>query len=187
MYKKTKIMTKHTQSRLLGLSIFLILSCSAVNADTSKTATPNVEYKRYKDFPVDPESRKYHRDKDGTYEIKVPYSIQIERVPGAPHLPWMSLYEWKGNAYVLNNEKFYADNGDFLIQLLSQYNYQILRQGSIINLCGTYNFYVGLASYYRGDLRMARLYLQWVVERSEKDDYIQAAKSILKKFPPEQK
>ena len=131
-----------------------------------------------------PDAEYVDLDKDGTYEIKVPYSIQVERVPGAPHLPWMSLYEWNGNAYVLNNEKFYADNADFLIQLLSQYNYQILRQGSIINLCGTYNFYVGLASYYRGDLRMARLYLQWVVERSKKDDYIQAAKSILKKLPP---
>ena len=132
-----------------------------------------------------PDAEYVDLDKDGTYEIKVPYSIQIERVPGAPHLPWMSLYEWNGNAYVLNNERFYADNADFLIQLLSQYNYQILRQGSIINLCGTYNFYVGLASYYRGDLRMARLYLQWVVERSKKDDYIQAAELILKKLPPD--
>ena len=132
-----------------------------------------------------PDAEYVDLDKDGTYEIKVPYNIQIERVPGALHLPWMSLYEWDGNAYVLNNERFYADNGDFLIQLLSQYNYQILRQGSVINLCGTYNFYVGLASYYRGDVLRARLYLEWVVERSKKDDYIQAAELILKKLPPD--
>ena len=34
---------------------------------------------------------------DSTYEIKIPYSIYIEDLPGSPHLPWMSLYVWDGN------------------------------------------------------------------------------------------
>lgn len=131
-----------------------------------------------------PDAEYVDLDEDGVYEIKIPYSIQVQGVPGAPYLPWMSLYDWNGNEYILNNKRFYADADDFLIQLLSQQHYQILRHGSIIDLCETYLFYIGLASYYRGDVRMARLYLQLVVERSKKDDYIQAAKSILKKLPP---
>ena len=72
------------------------------------------------------------------------YSIHIEEVPGAPHLEWMSLYEWDGNAYILNNERFYAKNNKSLIQLLGAYNYQALRHGSIIHQCETYRFYLGV-------------------------------------------
>ena len=61
-------------------------------------------------------------DNDGTSEIKIPYSIRVDDVPGAPDLPWVSLYEWDGTDYVLNNKRFYADNNEFLIQLLSEYN-----------------------------------------------------------------
>ena len=122
-------------------------------------------------------------DNDGSYEIKVPYSINIDRVPGAPHLPWMSLYEWNGNAYILNNERFYAENDEFLIQLLSEYNYQMLRHGRVIYNCETYRFYLGLVSYYRGS--EAPVDLKWIVEHGKKDNYIQAAESILKKLPPQ--
>ena len=121
-------------------------------------------------------------DKDGTYEIKIPYSIHIKDVPGLPHLPWMSLYEWDGNAYVLNNERFYADNNDFLIRLLGEYNYQMLRRGTFISRCETYRFYLGLVYYYRGSKSPSDL--QWILKHAKKDAYIQAASSLLKKLPP---
>ncbi|MDE0683833.1 MAG: hypothetical protein OXI63_13025 [Candidatus Poribacteria bacterium] len=130
-----------------------------------------------------PDAEYVDLDSDGSYEIKVPYSIPINDVPGAPYLPWMSLYEWNGTAYILNNRRFYAEDGDFLVRLLSEYNYQILRHGSIITLCETYNFYIGLVCYYYGNVGMARGYLQSVIERGKTDDFIQTAESFLKKLP----
>ena len=44
-------------------------------------------------------------DNDGTYEIKIPDLISIDRIPTAARPEWMSLYKWDGNTYVLNNEK----------------------------------------------------------------------------------
>ena len=120
-------------------------------------------------------------DNDGTYEIKIPYSIQIKGVPGAPYLPWMSLYEWDGSAYVLNNERFYTENNDFLIQLLSEYNYQMLRRGAFTRQREIYSFYLGLVFHYRGST-MARVYLKSVINLGTQDDYIQAAESLLKKL-----
>ena len=122
-------------------------------------------------------------DNDGIQEIKIPYSIQIEGAPGAPYLPWMSLYEWNGNAYVLNNERFYAGNDDFLIRLLSEYNYQMLQRGTFTKQCQIYSFYLGLVYYYRGSTMGARAGLKLVVERGGQNDYVQAAESILKKLP----
>ena len=123
-------------------------------------------------------------DNDGTYEIKIPYSIQIEGVPGAPYLEWMSLYEWDGNTYVLNNERFYAENNEFLIRLLSEYNYQMLRRGAFTRQREIYSFYLGLVFHYRGSA-MAGRYLEWVINLGTQDDYIQAAETILKRLPPE--
>ena len=122
-------------------------------------------------------------DKDGTYKIKIPYSIRIEDVPGAPHLEWMSLYEWDGNTYVLNNERFYAENDEFLVDLLDYYNGLLFQFGRYIPQCEVYSFYIGLAFYYRGNVSMARAYLQWSAEHAEKQDYVHAAESILKKLP----
>ena len=122
-------------------------------------------------------------DNDGTYEIKIPYSIQIEGIPGAPHLEWMSLYEWDGSAYVLNNERFYAENNEFLIRLLSEYNYQMLRRGAFTRQREIYSFYLGLVFHYRGNSAMARVYLEWVINLGTQEDYIQAAESLLKKLP----
>ncbi|MXV75983.1 VCBS repeat-containing protein [Candidatus Poribacteria bacterium] len=122
-------------------------------------------------------------DNDGIYEIKIPYSIHIEGVPGAPHLEWMSLYEWDGNTYILNNEKFYTESNEFLIQLLGAFNYQMLRHGDIIYQCETYRFYLGLVHHYRGS--ETPVDLKWIVEHGKKDNYIQAAESILKKLPSE--
>lgn len=151
-----------------------------------------------------PDAEYVDLDSDGTYEIKIPYSIPIDDVPGAPDLPWVSLYEWDGTDYVLNNRKFYADNDEFLIRLLNDYNYMLLRHGSIINLCETYKFYLGLVHAYRrgkitfssvaNELIRQHYYdqdgmpseLQWILEHGKNQDYIQAIKSIWKS-PPSQK
>ena len=61
MCRKTKIVVKDIESILFVLSILLILSCWAVNADPPTPKTSDVEYKGYADFPIDPEGRKYHR------------------------------------------------------------------------------------------------------------------------------
>ena len=119
-------------------------------------------------------------DDNGTYEIKIPYSIHIAEVPGSPHLPWMSLYEWDGNTYGLNNKKFYVENNEFFIHLLSEYNYQMLQHGRFIKHCETYNFYLGLVYYYRNG---ASGYLEWILENAKNDNYIQAASSLLNKAP----
>ena len=141
-------------------------------------------------------------DKDSTYEIKIPYSIHVNEVPGAPNLPWISLYEWDGTDYVLNNQKFYVNNDKFLIRLLNEYNYMLLRHGSIINVCETYKFYLGLVHYYRRskiafsnvsnkliyhhELAKMPSELQWILEHGQNQDYIQAIKSIWKSpSPPE--
>ena len=346
MYRKTKIMTKHIHSLLLGLSILLILSGFAVNADPPTAKISDVEYKGY-DVPIDPEGRKYHRflqfpapegasydtqmkataniddtpeketivlmvaegggdewgqwcqaflliaedetetgelpkkkelfklfdagvynfdvpgknielqsapfviqevsgsrpwdfrgvsfklidltgdgtldiwvecaygiavisfqngelrevcsarssfkreepmeyidvDNDGIYEIKIPTNISIDGVPTAAYLEWVSFYEWDGNTYVLNNERFYAENDEFLIRLLGYYNHRLLRAGRYIPQCEVYSFYIGLTFYYRGNVSMARAYLQWVVKHAEEREFIQAAESILKKLP----
>ena len=123
-------------------------------------------------------------DNDGIYEIKIPDRISIDRMPGAAYLPWTSLYEWDGNTYILNNERFYAENDEFLVDLLDYYNHLLFQFGRYIPQCEVYSFYIGLAFYYRGNVSMARAYLQWVVEHAEKQDYVHAAEDILKKLPP---
>ena len=145
-----------------------------------------------------PDAEHVDLDNDGSYEIKIPYSIHVDEVPGAPNLPWVSLYEWDGTDYVLNNQKFYVDNDEFLIRLLNAYNYMLLRHGSIINLCETYKFYLGLVHAYRqsrmtfssvaNELIRHHYYrqdempseLQWILEHGKNEDYIQAIKSIWK-------
>ncbi len=124
-------------------------------------------------------------DNDGIYEIKIPYSIQIQGFPGAPYLPWISLYEWDGTTYILNNERFYAENNDYLIQLLGQYNYLLLRHGSIMERSEIHRFYLGLVYYYRGSKSPS--HLQWILKHAKNEDYIQAAKSLMEKLPSPQK
>ena len=120
-------------------------------------------------------------DNDGTYEIKIPRSIFMIDNPPIRYVQWMSLYEWDGTAYVLNNERIYAENDEFLIRLLRQYNAALILYGRY----EPYSFYIGLVFYYRGNTAMARRYLQSVVKHAEKQDYIQAAESLLKKLSPE--
>ena len=119
-------------------------------------------------------------DKDGIYEIKIPHSIYMVDMPWVRYVEWMSLYEWDGTTYRLNNERFYAENDEFLIQLLRQYNLALIRYGRYT----PYSFYVGLVFYYRGNAPMAKTHLQWVVEHAEKQAYIHAAESLLKKLRP---
>ena len=118
-------------------------------------------------------------DNDGIYEIKVPDHISISGAPGAAGLEWMSLYEWNGNTYVLNNRRFYTENDEFFLRLLEEYNFwhrYIIHE--------VYSFYIGLAFYYRSNVPMAQKYLQWVAENAENDRYIHAAEDLLKKLTP---
>ena len=118
-------------------------------------------------------------DNDGIYEIKIPDRIAISGVPGAAYPQWMSLYKWDGNTYVLNNEKFYAENDEYLIGLLNLYNYVLTRHGRF----DEYSFCLGLVFYYRGNIPMARKYLQWVANHAKKQHYVHTAEELLKKLP----
>ena len=147
-----------------------------------------------------PDAKYVDLDDDGIYEIKIPYSIPIDDIPGAPDLPWVSLYEWDGTDYIFNNRRFYAENDESLIRLLSEYNYMLLRHGSIINRCETYKFYLGLVHSYRrskitfSSVSNKLIYhheqdkilseLQWILEHGKNENYIQAIKSIWKSPPP---
>ena len=118
-------------------------------------------------------------DNDGIYEIKIPDNIYIKGAPGAAGPEWMSFYEWDGTTYVLNNERFYAENDEFLIHLLGQYIFwQPFSRNEEI-----YHFYIGLVYYYRGSTFMARELLQRVARNAKNDDYRKAAEAILKKLP----
>ena len=118
-------------------------------------------------------------DNDGIYEIKIPDKISVSGIPGAAYPEWVSLYEWDGTTYVLNNERFYANNDEFLTRSLNNYN--DWPQG--FGKCEEQRFYIGLIYYYRGDAARAREFLQWVVEHGKKQDYRTAAETILKKLP----
>ena len=118
-------------------------------------------------------------DNDGIYEIKIPTRISIDGIPGVAYPEWVNLYEWNGTTYVLNNERFYAENDEFLTHLLEKYNV-----GHRFTRNEVYHFYIGLVYHYQDNAPMAREFLQRVVEHGKKKDYIQAAESILKKLPP---
>ena len=124
---------------------------------------------------------------DSTYEIKIPNTIYIDGIPEDACPEWISLYEWNGTAYVLNNEKFYTENDEFLIRLLRKYNYQMSQYGRFIRLCEAYSFYVALAHYYRGSEASALWYLHWLLEHAENDDYLRATDALLKHLPPDRK
>ena len=145
-----------------------------------------VIFSRYT-YPRDQSPEYVDLDNDGIYEIKIPYSIYMVDLPGLRYVPWISLYVWDGNTYVLNNERFYAENDEFLIALLNQYNHLLVEYGRY----EPYSFYLGLVFYYRGNASLAKRHLQWVTEHAEKRDYIQmdkardyiqAAKFLLKKL-----
>ena len=117
-------------------------------------------------------------DNDGIYEIKIPDKISNDTGPTASYLDWMSFYEWDGNDYVLNNERFYAENDEFLTRLLDQYE-----TWSRYSRNEVYHFYIGLVYAYRDNAPMAREFLQRVVEHGKKKDYRKAAEELLKKLP----
>ena len=118
-------------------------------------------------------------DNDGIYEIKIPDSIHIKGAPGAAAPEWVSLYKWDGTTYALNNERFYANNDEFLLRLLGQYTFwQPFSSNEEI-----YHFYIGLVYYYRGSTFMAKELLQRVARNAKNEDYRKAAESFLKKLP----
>ncbi|RKU18503.1 hypothetical protein C6503_09345 [Candidatus Poribacteria bacterium] len=141
-------------------------------------------------------------DNDGIYEIKIPHGIYLDTTL-EQRPTWINLYEWDGTASVLNNAKFYADNDEFLIQLLRLYNRHLLyergrlkwnykpiqgkKYGTFDIHVETYEFYIGLTFYYRGEARLAQMYLQRVAEQGKNENYIQTAETILKKLPPQQR
>ena len=118
-------------------------------------------------------------DNDGSYEIKIPDVIHIKGAPGTAAPEWISLYEWDGTTYVLNNERFYAENDEFLTRSLRNYNGWPQGFGK----SEEQTFYIGLIYHYRGNAARAREFLQRVVEQGKKQDYIQAAEELLKKLP----
>ena len=119
-------------------------------------------------------------DNDGIYEIKIPTRISVDGIPGAAYPEWVNLYKWNGTTYVLNNQRFYANNDEFLTRSLRNYNGWPQGFGK----CEEQTFYIGLIYHYRGNAPMAREFLQRVIQQGKKQDYIQAAESILKKLPP---
>ena len=118
-------------------------------------------------------------DNDGIYEIRIPDRISVSDIPGAAYPEWVSLYEWDGTTYVLNNQRFYANNDEFLTRSLRNYNGWPQGFGK----CEEQRFYIGLIYYYRGNTATAREFLQWVVEHGKKQDYRTAAEDFLKKLP----
>ena len=118
-------------------------------------------------------------DNDGTYEIQIPNNIFIKGVPRAAYPEWMSLYESDGTTYILNNQRFYAKNDEFLIRLLEQYIFwQPFSRNEEI-----YHFYIGLVYSYRSNTAMARELLQRVAANVKNEDYRKAAEELLKKLP----
>ena len=146
-------------------------------------------------------------DNDGSYEIKIPHRVYLDGFFRSAHPIWMNLYEWDGTAYVLNNEKFYAQDNDIFFRLLStynnhlrlQYNYQraletkdpgwIYRANPVYiqkvdptPYFEVYDFFIGLVHYYRGELPQAQAYLQCVATEAKIQDYRKAADAMLKQM-----
>lgn len=144
-------------------------------------------------------------DNDGSYEIKVPHRVYLDGFTRSGHPVWMDLYEWDGTTYVLNNEKFYAQDHDIFFRLLStynnhlhlQYNYQraletedpgwifranpiYIQKVDVTRYFEVYDFFIGLVHYYRGELFQAQHYLQRVSTEAESQDYRKAADAMLK-------
>jgi hypothetical protein len=122
-------------------------------------------------------------DRDGIYEIEIPNEITV----GFEHATdptWISLYEWNGKEYVLNNKKFYSRDNDVLIQFLQFYCNRLQWYADQILFWGLktemyfedYEFYLGLIYYYKEKPYLARNFLERIVEKAKKEDYIREAK-----------
>ena len=123
-------------------------------------------------------------DNDGIYEIRIPDTIPIQGIPGASRPEWISLYEWNGTKYVLNNKRFYENNNEYYKKLLT--NYRSVKNapyGQGPHVFEQFELYLGLVHYYRGKTQMAKWYLQRVAKQSKDKDYVKAAESILNELP----
>ena len=142
--------------------------------------------------PMDQTPEYLDLDNDGIYEIKIPYKIYIDNIERASYPTWMSLYDWDGTAYVLDNQKFYSHDDDIYVQLLleyndrlirerelAQYNHPLIQRGELPNYLEMYQFYIGLVHYYRSELYRAQYYLQDLAIEAKNQDYRNAADAML--------
>jgi hypothetical protein len=129
-------------------------------------------------------------DSDGLYEIQIPDEIAVAGFEPASDPTWVSLYEWNGKDYVLNNKKFYSRDNDTLIQFLQFYCYRLQWYANQIFYGESktemyfedYEFYLGLIYYYKEKPYLARDFLGRIVEKAKSKDYIKEAQSILKQL-----
>lgn len=129
-----------------------------------------------------PAPRYVDRDADGLYEIEIPNKVYIEGIERVAHPTWISLYEWDGQTYILNNQKFYSRDTDILICFLLKYNDQLFWKREPERYFEAYEFYLGLIFYYREEFNRARAYLRRIVEQAKNENYVQEAEAILKQL-----
>lgn len=126
-------------------------------------------------------------DGDGLYEISIPDEIYVEWFEHAASPPWVSLYEWDGKEYILNNQKFYSRDIDILIKFLQLYSYRLRWYSDQLLFGGLktemyfedYEFYLGMIYYYRENWYTARDYLERIVQKAKSKNYIREAQTIL--------
>ena len=146
-------------------------------------------------------------DNDGIYELRIPNRVYLDGFFRSAHPVWMNLYEWDGTTYVLNNEKFYAQDNEVFFRLLSAYNnhlriqykYQLalktkdpvriqradpvsIQRVDASRYFEVYDFFIGLIHYYRGELPRAQGYLQRIATEAKNQDYRKAADVMLKEL-----
>jgi hypothetical protein len=128
-------------------------------------------------------------DDDGLYEIEIPDEITV----GFEHATdpiWISLYEWNGKEYILNNKKFYSKDNDILIQFLQLYCYRLrwytdqifYRESKTEMYFEDYEFYLGLMYYYKEKPYRAKEFFDRIVEKAKNEDYIREAQVILRQL-----
>lgn len=143
-------------------------------------------------------------DNDGSYELKIPNRVYLDGFFRSSHPVWMNLYEWDGTAYVLNNEKFYVQDLDISLRLLSAYTHQLRVQYKYQRALETedpvliqrarppyplsiapkyfevYDFFIGLVHSYRGEVPQALNCLLSVITEAKNENYRKAALSVLR-------
>jgi len=128
-------------------------------------------------------------DTDGLYEIQIPDEITV----GFEHASdptWISLYEWNGKEYILNNKKFYSRDNDILIQFLQFYSYRLRWHADMVFYWKSetemyfedYEFYLGLIYYYKEKPHRAKDFFDRIVERAKNENYIREARIILRQL-----
>lgn len=120
-------------------------------------------------------------DKDGIYEIEIPNEIVVEGVPHSSMPTWINLYEWNGEKYVLNNQKFYSRDTSILFSFVETYLHELTPTREPGRYFEEYEFYLGLIYYYQGS-PYAHTYLGRIVEKAKNENYIKEAQAVLKRL-----